>query len=485
MKFTYNPNIRYNEISEKDDEAIEEHLDAFRRGYLLILESHLINSDNLHSFLNSNEMSAETRDQLGEELKEVERELVSIVRLFSDLKEKIGEDYLTKETRKSYFSFFESSDMKENELAFVKLTLIYLSLSSFNNRVKESWNYLRKIFEEIPVLSSNKIFLEKVLVLRIYPRIELCQKTNLLLRRLAYVLGIVSSSRGKYIPSLTYNIDLLFYKDIESFFLEEELDEDNETQKPFEEADSSNKNPYLLDARGQELFNQSDIFVLSIDKTRMKEHEKKIINCTYVETHLYSGIEKSKQKLILSLATKKTANHLVEYEKFLKQYFYHVRKKILIDFYSFTESEKKLLLYHFSPAYFYKFTLSSLQQDQTGFIHRRRNLQKMIRELPYEYIKFFLKDWWNENIYIQCSRTDRNSQEIIQAISKTVYQQWQNERGVLSFIKHDANLLRAFQMRDYQTLNPFLESKLSTLSYLLFLRFLGHDFLYLNTTEKT
>lgn len=486
MSFVYTPNIRYNEISEKDNDAIEENLSTFRRGYLEVLESHLTNSDNLHSFLNSQEVSAEIRNEIRDLLKDIERELMSIVRLFSDLKEKIAEDNLNKEAKKSYFSFFESPTMQDNELAFVAMMLIYLALSSFNTRVEESWNYLRKVFENLPANPQHKSFLEKVLILRIYPRIELCQQTSLLLRRLAFVLGIdANTSRGKYIPDLTYGMELLFFNDIENFLeKEEEKEVIQEQPEVTDKIDSSIKNPYFLDARGKQLFNQSDIFILNIDKVRMKEHEKKIINCKYVETHLYAGAEKNKQKLILSLATKKTSNHLTEYENFLKEYFSHVRKKILIDFYFFSEREKKLLLYHFSPTYFYKFTLSSFLQDHTGFIHRRRSSQKMIRELPYEYVKYFLQEWWNENIYMSSSRSDRNSPEIIQTISKNVYQQWQKEKSIMRFIKHDATLLRAFQLRDYHTLNPFLEAKLSTLPYLLFLRFLGHDFLYLDTQEK-
>lgn len=481
-KFQYDPNVVYDELSETDVHVAQEYLAPFQKGCIVVLESHLANSDELHNFLASEEVIPDIKKFFEKEHKEIERELMNIVRLFSELKTNFDSGTLEQEARKNYFSFFENQQMEENELAFVQMFHEYSLLRSFNTHVKEAWNFLRKIFEGIPNSSSTKTFLEKVLVLRIYPRIELCHQTNFLLRRMFYLLGMKFGDRGKYFSSVEYGIPALFDENIEKFLDVSEMEEKESTEKKKENnvvGDSSIKSDLFLDARGQHLFNQAESYLLSINEERLEQHKKKIVNCQYAEFQINSNLELGKQHLLRSLTSKKTHDYLIEYEQFCSRYFQHIQRKILIDFYSLDDQEKKVLLYHFTPTYFYQLTLVSMQEDHTGFVHRRRTSRKMIRELPYEYIKFMLLHWWDENIFQQTTKGSRNSQELLYHISKMIFLRWQGERTILRKVKDNIALLRAFQIHDYHTLKPFLESELSTLSYLLFLRFLGHDFIYL------
>ena len=102
----------------------------------------------------------------------------------------------------------------------------YEHLKAFNSEMYENWEWLKKTFEKIKANSINRLFLEQVLVYKIYPRIELCEQTELLLRRMAYVLRIGKEEEtagkwsvdGDYTSLIKYNVTALFEKGIEDVF---------------------------------------------------------------------------------------------------------------------------------------------------------------------------------------------------------------------------------------------------------------------------
>ena len=168
----------------------------------------------------------------------------------------------------------------------------------------------------------------------------------------------------------------------------------------------------------------------------------------------------------------------------MHEYFDFTKDALLLDFFDFSEAEKNIMCYHFGPVYFLKIVVHFMMEGRTGFIHRHLQKDQMVRELPFEYLKFILKDWWDLKIFQRVSKTDRNSQDkyshIISVINKIW---WQAQPKVLAVIKKDTILLRAFKIHDLKPLEPAIANEISYLFYTIFVRFLGIDFLYLSNNK--
>ena len=117
---------------------------------------------------------------------------------------------------------------------------------------------------------------------------------------------------------------------------------------------------------------------------------------------------------------------------------------------------------------------------RTGYVHRHIKRNQMVRELPFEYVKFVLKDWWDENVYLQVSRADRNNYFAYEKLLDQVRREWQDHQlRLLVKIKKDPALVRALNIHDVRTLGQYVESEISYLYHVKILRFLGQDFFYL------
>ncbi|MCB1145362.1 MAG: hypothetical protein KDK38_01065, partial [Leptospiraceae bacterium] len=108
-----------------------------------------------------------------------------------------------------------------------------------------------------------------------------------------------------------------------------------------------------------------------------------------------------------------------------------------------------------------------------------------LRELPLEYLKFTLKDWWDEKIFRATTRQERNSRETFLTISAQVSELWREEQPkIFSIIRREPYLVRAMKLHDVKTLGKFIETEVSYLLYVILLRFLGPDFIYLPVHRK-
>lgn len=496
-RFEYTPDVQYESIDPADSASVIQHLGDFKKGYLKPLEEHILTSDNLRKYLNSAAVTPEIKTEFTFRQKEIEEALLDIVRNYSEIEEKLGEAELETAAHREYYGVFSDDDMDENKIQFLIMKNAYEAMKMFNEKVKKNWLFLQKIFEKIKVQSSNHLFLEQVLLYKIYPRIELVEKTDLLLRRMSYILKIKNETmdhdhweaEGVYTSVIDYGLSIIFKEDlnVENFDQDQVIKKTNTEEQSKKQStgniDSAIVTPFFLDTRGSELFNQSYLYTLKINEEKIEIEEKKIRHAIYIETHLGAEEAALRQDLIrkfISQVRKKT-DPLADYEHFLYEYFDFIAETvILINFSSFDENDKKLTLYHISPVYFLKIILHFMREGRTGFIHRRLKRNQMVRELPFEYLKFFLKNWWNTSVYTKLNSQFRNSRERYNYIISFIRNIWYEAAPeILAKIKKNSLYLRSFNIHDYKSLGVLLNEELGYVLYALLQRFFGQDFLYM------
>lgn len=494
-KFIYKPSIGYNLVSAEDSAKASEFLKDFKKGYLYPLEHHILNADGLGGYLGSVAVTPEIFADFRLRKKEIDDAITAIVRGYSILEMELQPKQLDTLARREYFNLFSDIDMEQAKIDFIKMLKTYEHLKKFNSEIRENWTFLKKTFEHIKPSSLNTLFLEQVLIFKIYPRLELCDQTDLLLRRLAYILKIKNEEQvvdrfkaeGEYTSLITYHLSTIFQTDLDTIITDARVVSKVEVKKEnwIDTPESCIKGPYLLDSRGQESFNQSYVYALNMSKDRLAIEESKIKRAMYIEMHLGTKDLALRSDLIREFISQAKSKHrLDEYNNFLHEYFDFTKDALLLHFFDFSEAEKNIMCYHFGPVYFLKIVVHFMMEGRTGFIHRHLQKDQMVRELPFEYLKFILKDWWDLNIFQRVSKTDRNSQDKYSHIISAINKMWrQDQPKVLAVIKKDTILLRAFKVHDLKPLEPVIANEISYLFYTIFVRFLGIDFLYLSNNK--
>ena len=492
-EFFYEPEIKYKEISAEDDARVVPLLDPFKKGLMRPLEGHIINADGLRKFINNPSLSPEIRAEYRLKNKNIDDELAAIVRAYSELEVDLQNRQLEMTSQRDFYNYFKDHTIDYAKLEYIMLLKTYEYLKTFNMRVAAAWTYVQETFEEIKVTSINRQFLEQVLSFKVYPRLELCELTDLLLRRLAYLLQIRQEevkqdkviARGEYTSLLKYSFAAIFREDLSGILSSKVQEQESKVSDLQPETiftrDTCIRDPFFLDSRGQELFNQSYLYTLAIKPDRKKIDEQKIRRSVYIETHLGAEENALRQDLIRKfISAARNKDRIAEYNNFLFEYFDFTRNTILLQFMDFSDLEKNLLIYHFGPVYFLKILLHFMREGRTGYIHRHLKKDQMVRELPFEYLKFILKDWWDEKVYTLLTRAERNSREMFERLVAAVKAIWVKEAPqTLSRIKADPALLRYFNIHDVRNLQRFLEQHLSLIVFTLLNRFLGPDFIYL------
>lgn len=491
--FSYQPEFNYDAINPADSVEIIKHLLPFKGGFLKGLEAHLVNADNVQKYLAT--APGETRKEINKNLKTIDAALVAIMRLYGHVENELSSRVLDTAAQREYYNHFVDSEIEEHKLEFVKLIRAYEVIKEFNVDVSEQWWSLAHVFEAFNAPSGEKQFLEQVLTYRIYPRIDLCNLTNLLLRRLGYLLKINHEEvvagkvtvRGEYTSQLQYTYSSVFREDlsaiIEVFAADKKSDAPaGHAVEPVKEIrDTAIKSPYLLDTRGSEQFNQTHAYVLEINQSRFALEEAKVRRSIYVETHLGAEDEALRQDLIRKfISAARNKDREGEYRTFLYSYFQFTRDTLLMQLTNIPQEEHSLFMYHFGPLFFIKICTHFMRIGRTGYVHRHLKRNQMVRELPFEYVKYTLKEWWDNNVYLQVPRSERNSVAAYENFLDRIRREWQEHQlRLLVIIKKDSALLRALNIHDVQTLGQLVESQISYLYHVKILRFLGQDFFYL------
>lgn len=494
-KFKYKPEVNYSHISAQDSATVIGLLDSFKNSYLKPLEGHFYNANNLVKFLNSESASGEIRAEFRHHEKAIEDKMNEVYRLFTQLQGQFEKRPLEDAAQRIFFQVFDTPEINDAKLDFLKLLKIYEYIKFFNTRVRECWEFVQEIFEKLSVNNSNGSFLEQVFY-RIYPRLELCDLTDLLCRRLAYVLKIrkevLKSDRviaeGLYTSMLKYQTHVIFQDNLEEIIVHQEISEEQSTSKSLrkEFKDSSIKDDHLLDSRGSEVFNQSYLYILEINKERLAVEKRKVEKAVYIETHIGAEEVALRQDLIrkfISQARKKDRTQ--EYIEFLTRFSSFCRESLMLNFMTFSEMEKIVLLYHFGPVFFLKIVINFMREGRTGFIHRHLKKNQMARELPFEFIKHSFRAYWDEEVFMKLTKLERNSREMYSNILTTVKKMWRAEQPkVLAMVKNDTQMHRAFNIHDLKSLHKSIEKELSYITLQVYIRFLGPDFVYMSFNNK-
>ncbi|MCB1200598.1 MAG: hypothetical protein KDK41_08120 [Leptospiraceae bacterium] len=496
-KFKYKPEIDFESVDEQNSEKVIQLLEPFKKGILKGVEAHLLNADGLRKYLTSGSISPEFRSETRVKTKDIDDRLMSIVRAYSELETDLQTRNLDTIAHRDYFNYFADSDTEAPKVEYIKLLKSYEHLKEYNNRIKEDWDWLRSFYESIPVNSGNRPILEQILLFKIYPRIELTELTDLYLRRLRLVLKINKEeekggkvhARGQYTSLINYSYSSVFLENLESIVGKQE---DIEIAKPKttdpaqDTRDTCIRNPFFLDSRGTELFNQSYLYTMEIKQERVQLDQKKIKRAVYIETHLGAEEAALRQDLIRKFISQAgSKDRISEYIAFLNQYSDFARDTLTLHLSNLKNNEPTIFMYHFGPIYFLKVVMHFMREGRTGFIHRRLKKDQMLRELPLEYLKFTLKDWWDEKIFRATTRQERNSRETFLTISAQVSELWREEQPkIFSIIRREPYLVRAMKLHDVKTLGKFIETEVSYLLYVILLRFLGPDFIYLPVHRK-
>lgn len=492
-KFKYQPEINYESINERDSEKVIPLLDPFKKGVIKALEPHILNADGLAKFFTSGQINAEFRAETRPKTKEIDDKIMEIIRGYSELESDIQDRQLDTLAHRDYYNYFSNQEIDNSKIEFIKLLKVYELLTVYNNLLKENWTWLAKFYESIKVNSGNRPILEQILMFKIYPRLGLTELTDLFLRRLRIVLRIYEEEskagklhvRGRFSSLIHYTNAAVFIEDLDSVIAEDENTNINtpedETASTTPQIDTCIKNPYFLDSRGNELFNQSFFYTLEIKKEKVQVDEQKIKSSVYIETHMGAEQKTLRQDLIRRFISQAGSKDRVsEYVIFISNYCSFTKDVLLKKIPKLHKQDAHLFLYHLGPIYFLKVMMHDMRESRTGFIHRRLKKDQMLRELPLEYLKFTLKDWWNLEVYQKLSRQERNSRDQYDKIIRKVTQKWQAEQPkVLMSIRQEPYLLRAMKLHDLNTLGKFIETEVSYLLYVVLLRFLGRDFLYL------
>lgn len=497
--FSYQPEFNYDAVNASNSPETNKHLLPFKGGFLKGLEVHLVNADNVQKFIAT--APPETRREISKNTREIDAALVAIMRLYGDIENALGARSLDSLAHREYYTHFLEGEIEEPKMDYVRLIKSYELIKRFNLDVVEHWWKLAHIFETFTATSTERQFLEQVLVYRIYPRIDLCNLTNLLLRRLAYVLKIDSEEmtggritvRGHYSNLIVYTYSTIFREDISEIIdslqaAERPSDSRLKAPEPIKEIrDTAIKSPYLLDTRGSEPFNQTYAYVLEINQSRFALEEAKVGRSIYVETHLGAEDEALRQDLIRKfISAARNKDRVGEYRAFLNSYFQFTRDTLLMQEQRIPPSDHALFLYHFGPLFFARICTHFMRVGRTGYVHRHLKRNQMVRELPYEYVKYVLKEWWDENVYTQVPRQERNSYAAYERLLDMIRAEWQEHQlRLLAQIRRDPALLRSFNLHEVRTLGIFVENQISFTYHVRILRFLGQDFFYLPLHTKT
>ncbi|MBV6492968.1 MAG: hypothetical protein LDLANPLL_00975 [Turneriella sp.] len=492
--FLYQPEFDYDSVAASNSAECIKHLLPFKGGLLKGLEPHLINADNIQKFLST--APPETRKGIAKNQKEIDSALVALLRLYGHVESELASRTLDSVAQRAYYNHFANADIEEAKMDFCKLVRSYEVIKEFNLEAIDLWWKVAHFFDSLNVPSSEMPFMEQVLVYRVYPRIDLCGLTNLLLRRLAYLLRISSEtvSSGKitvhaeYTSQIHYTYSVIFREDLAEI-IENNTVVRNEDKpqlhsriEPTKESrETAIKSPFLLDTRGSEQFNQTHAYILEVNEARFSLEEAKIKKSMYIETHLGAEEEALRQDLIRKfISAARNKDRVGEYRVFLMNYFQFARDTLMMQQTNVPEEEHSIFLYHFGPFFFARICAHFMKVARTGYVHRHLKRNQMARELPFEYVKYVLKDWWDENVYTIIPRAERNNPISYERILEGVRSEWQERQlRLLVKIKKDPILLRALNLHDIETLSNLVETEISYLYRIKVLRFLGRDFFYL------
>ena len=221
--FPYAPEIDYEKIEARDCKKIIEVLAPFSTDQKFFINRHASSASSLKNMLNSSEqVPPEVRASYLDDMQEIERAIADILITSDNIKNDFSEEAIRDVANKNYYSEFGGTSIEKEKLQFMELKTQYNVLKLYNDKFKNSWELLKSIFGAIEISGRNHKVMQQILYYKIHPCLDIVSLTELLIRRLGFVLRITSESmkdrgwvsEGQYESSIHYSFSTVFDPDI-------------------------------------------------------------------------------------------------------------------------------------------------------------------------------------------------------------------------------------------------------------------------------
>ena len=119
-KFAYSPGVNYKDVDPHDSKLVIRCLEDFRNGYTRPLETHMLSADSLRKYLDSGSVPGELAAELRLKVQDINRELMQIVREYSQVEEKLDDQYVDSEAMHLYHAIFSGDEIADVKINFIR-----------------------------------------------------------------------------------------------------------------------------------------------------------------------------------------------------------------------------------------------------------------------------------------------------------------------------------------------------------------------------
>ncbi|TAL39017.1 MAG: hypothetical protein EPN93_02785 [Spirochaetes bacterium] len=369
---------------------------------------------------------------------EFQKHAETVMQIYDEYYPVLSMDSLERKARRDYDKYFDDFE-EANKLAFLTIKELFLRTREFNSKVRREWNDILKGLRELGSSKEGASIQEDL-----QPVVEigsgLCMKTDVLLGRIATVLGISERDLDvlekdinnkihfrkafPYAYEALFNIDAALRLQTAGHSTDDILDPDFVDKSAFPFGNESRDSKYVkvppatvaalkkhqakpqesieeitFTLRGKSSWNTREPYLLKIDYDKLQKDYQDLSTVFYflnrpeTTTDLDAAVKRSLVKYLSDPS--KTA--LEEYEEFLHRVIVS-NLDMTCNFFGVKEESRAIFSYHLGPLTIYRQLVFAFQNDKYGQCCRYLPGNRVVRFLPLEYLKEVVLTWYEENI---------------------------------------------------------------------------------------
>lgn len=371
---------------------------------------HITSVENIRMYLQKgSKISTEAKEIIESQKEDIQIQLNEIQATYLKFIDKLVGQSMKDEVEKQASEQFPDEDIKQTQIEFVKLKIIYENLSSFLKSVDNAWNNIigmTKVLSTFPETKSiyDKIEKENLSLINI-----LNDDTRALLNLIettfnCHIVGGSKSDKKLLVSNLIYDegkdytYENLFKKlqpvASTTSRLGSKIMERFTSAKakiPSQETDY-----YYTSIKGTKEWNRNDAYILYLKKDHLKDEENKFYSSSFV---ILNPSENVHINLAAALVRKNMGNSAApKYNKMLHTLLdFAVTNLFTKDFIELCE-DTHTFLYHIGPIVIYNIIQEDLIRRDFGYCHYIEN-NKIIKFLPECIIKKFIIDFWADKFF--------------------------------------------------------------------------------------
>lgn len=344
-------------------------------------------------------------DSQSEELDILLEEILYTYECF--IKKKLIGNYIRDEIEKQYYELFPGEDFGDRiKSDFIKMKIIYESLSSFLKIVDIAWNNLYGICKVIATFPATKELSDKINSDVIKKVDELNKDTRALLAAIEEKYGcriVGTNKRDKRL--LVSNILFEEGKDY-AYSTLFDLSSLREINKPTNFYDRSKQagahhfsaadDYYFTAIVGTKEWNRNDAYLLYVKKDDLKEEEKKFYSSSFITLN---PSEELSINMAAAMVRKNSGNAAApKYSKMLQTLVDFVVSNIMTKDFGEICDDPKTFLYHIGPLVVYNIIQEDMNRRDFGNCFYVDN-NKIIKLFPENIIKKHIIDHWVDKFF--------------------------------------------------------------------------------------